>query len=553
MVKHFGNCVLESGLKIPDMLQISMDGPNVNWKFFEIMKQKLVDDYGTQLLNIGSCGLHIVHNSFKCGADASKWQVASYLSSLYYLFKDSPARREDYVTLTGSSKMPLKFCSHRWLENVPVCERAVELFNNIDKYVKSVNEKKIPNPGNKSYEVISSCMKDKLFTAKLNFFMSVALQLRPFLALYQTDRPMLPFIGDDLCSLIRSLLIRFMNSETISNMSDEQLVKIKIDSKEDKEMYVHVSKIDVGFACDNILKKKGLGVSEKQILEFRLSCRDFLIATVKKLLLKSPVIYSLVRKLSCLNPVRMANEKEECKTLFKKVLSLMMNAKKVGESECDALYRSFVVFIDKIKDEKFTNFRKSEDSLDSLYYDTMIVTKVDDYVPLFNFIKLFLVMSHGQASVERGFSINKEVEVENLKAHSLIAQRVIIDHVKYVGGIKNVLLTKDLLLSCKMARQKYEVYLEKERQKRKSEVERNKRKAQIDVIDEIKIKKRRLESDINGLTKAADDLYVKAEQTGKIMFVTQGNSFKRSVKEKEGQLKEINDKLQQEVELLKKM
>ena len=32
------------------------------------------------------------------------------------------------------------------------------------------------------------------------------------------------------------------------------------------------------------------------------------------------------------------------------------------------------------------------------------------------------VLSHGQSVAERGFSINKEVEVENLKKVSLISQ-----------------------------------------------------------------------------------------------------------------------------------
>ena len=32
-----------------------------------------------------------------------------------------------------------------------------------------------------------------------------------------------------------------------------------------------------------------------------------------------------------------------------------------------------------------------------------------------------LTWSHGQASVERGYSVNKEIEVENLREHSLVA------------------------------------------------------------------------------------------------------------------------------------
>ena len=49
------------------MVQVSMDGPNVNGKFFELLKQKILSDHGTNLINIGSCGLHVIHNSFKTG------------------------------------------------------------------------------------------------------------------------------------------------------------------------------------------------------------------------------------------------------------------------------------------------------------------------------------------------------------------------------------------------------------------------------------------------------------------------------------------------------
>ena len=40
---------------------------------------------------------------------------------------------------------------------------------------------------------------------------------------------------------------------------------------------------------------------------------------------------------------------------------------------------------------------------------------------------MIMVLSHGQATVERGFSINKEVEVENLKQENIVAQRIVCD------------------------------------------------------------------------------------------------------------------------------
>ena len=39
-----------------------------------------------------------------------------------------------------------------------------------------------------------------------------------------------------------------------------------------------------------------------------------------------------------------------------------------------------------------------------------------------SFVKTIMVLSRGQATVERGFSIHKEVEAENLKQENIVAQ-----------------------------------------------------------------------------------------------------------------------------------
>lgn len=62
-----------------------------------------------------------------------------------------------------------------------------------------------------------------------------------------------------------------------------------------------------------------------------------LIQLLEKMLEKCPVSYSLVRHLSCLNPVKMASNKEACSVKFKKVLRLLVNAERVKEEECDTL------------------------------------------------------------------------------------------------------------------------------------------------------------------------------------------------------------------------
>ena len=69
----------------------------------------------------------------------------------------------------------------------------------------------------------------------------------------------------------------------------------------------------------------------------------------------------------------------------------------------------------------------------------------ENYAALLDIVKVLLVLSHGQASVQQGFSVNKETEVENLHEHSLVAQRIICDHLRAVGGVLNVPVKKKLL------------------------------------------------------------------------------------------------------------
>ena len=75
------DCCHESlrGLHEKNILQISMDGPNVNWKFYEdVCNDIFSDDMSPQPLQLGSCGLHILHGAFKDGMSASGWDLKSF-------------------------------------------------------------------------------------------------------------------------------------------------------------------------------------------------------------------------------------------------------------------------------------------------------------------------------------------------------------------------------------------------------------------------------------------------------------------------------------------
>ena len=79
----------QEGLKDLDpnkMFQISMDGPNVNIKFLEEISRIRKADEQHQLINIGSCGLHIIHGSLKTGAEKANWKLRRPLKQLFKFY-----------------------------------------------------------------------------------------------------------------------------------------------------------------------------------------------------------------------------------------------------------------------------------------------------------------------------------------------------------------------------------------------------------------------------------------------------------------------------------
>ena len=95
------------------LYQISMDGPNVNLKFYQKFVQKRKDENYHSLIDIGSCGLHVIHGSLGTGVDDSQWALKKVMKGAYQLFHDIPALRDDYESITRSSTYPFSYCSNR--------------------------------------------------------------------------------------------------------------------------------------------------------------------------------------------------------------------------------------------------------------------------------------------------------------------------------------------------------------------------------------------------------------------------------------------------------
>ena len=179
--KEFEEGIQELDMK--KMVQVSMDGPNVNWKLYDslVEKRNQNDDY-PPLIDIGSCSLHVVHGAFRSGVQKTKWGIDGVLKVMHNLFGESPTKREDYKNITGSKVFPLSFCGHRLIEDKKVLDRALDVWPNIAKYVnETVKKPKSKIPGSSSFATLRTAVQDGLIVVKLQFFSSPATIMMSYL------------------------------------------------------------------------------------------------------------------------------------------------------------------------------------------------------------------------------------------------------------------------------------------------------------------------------------------------------------------------------------
>ena len=180
-----------------------MDGPNVNWKMLnKIIKERCSVEHCLGLINVGSCSLHVVHGTFRIGVIKTQWGVDSVLKALHNLFDESPAKREDYIKVAVSEMFALPFCGHKWIEDKKAAERGLQIWAHIISYIREKSKNQIPISS--SFSTLRSTVQDKLITAKLEFFVSVAAVLKPYLQIFQSDVPLLPFITSELPSYVEN-------------------------------------------------------------------------------------------------------------------------------------------------------------------------------------------------------------------------------------------------------------------------------------------------------------------------------------------------------------
>ena len=132
----------------------------------------------------------------------------------------------------------MKFCMTRWVENVKPAQRALNIYENIQKYVKN---SKLLN----DFTVIG--VKDAaddaiLMLVRISFFQYVASIIEPFLKFFQFDKPLSSFLCQELGKIIYSLLEKLIKPELLAvNKSVFKMMKLDLNANR-----LHCKNVKIG-------------------------------------------------------------------------------------------------------------------------------------------------------------------------------------------------------------------------------------------------------------------------------------------------------------------
>ncbi|CAN7992633.1 unnamed protein product [Ixodes hexagonus] len=228
----------------------------------------------------------------------------------------------------------------------------------------------------------------------------------------------------------------------------------------------------------------------------------------------------------------MCAKPDQCVAGLKKVLDALIIAKRFTDHQRDTVLAEYAELLQEQK-HKLRLFEKSSDRLDEFFSELMKFSST--CTKLWEVVKLLLVLSHGQATVERGFSVNRQT--------CRMSQRIICDAVDKAGGILNVPITRELRTSVSAARKHYQAYLEAQKKVQLEQASQSKRCLVEGEIDNMKRKKTKLEATVPDLTASADNFAEKAEAIGDITYVVKSNSLRKTAKTKQKELLNVSQEI----------
>lgn len=132
-----------------------------------------------------------------------------------------------------------------------------------------IKEKRAPDC--KSFKNIQEALGDKLLLAKITFLENLANSLQTFLLEFQSDKPLIPFLFNDLLLICRHILSKFVKEHVLKKAD---LTKLDLNYAENM---IALKDIKLDSSTKHALRKSK-GVSSLKVIQFKNECRKCLKA-----------------------------------------------------------------------------------------------------------------------------------------------------------------------------------------------------------------------------------------------------------------------------------
>ncbi|XP_077488859.1 uncharacterized protein LOC144099438 [Amblyomma americanum] len=515
-----------SDVRKKNMVCFYSDGPNV----MKSLKRRLKKEVSPDMVDIGECGLHKVHNAFAAGLDMFCAEVESPATDVHYYFKFA-TRHADMKELLSDLGLPqLEFLRHvnsRWLTLLPSVERILKSFDALKAFFSKSGQ---PRCSSMRHGRLSSAFCDKTLRAKLFFLQNAAQIFDRFQTLFQSKDPLLHVFYDEMLVLVKQVLGRFLRQESFAGATGSQLKELDVESSENWK-----AKPEIGLDMEQSMKL--WNPTEKKA--FYIKARAFYIACAKYLITRLP-LNKLLFHLRFLNPDTKGNS-------FTSSLRYVANALPQVIPPCD---------VSSLTDEWNSLMCETSDWELSpnvvTHWSSVFALQTPagqaKYPRITKLVKAALSLPHGNADCERGFSENKQAlhHRSTLSITSISSLRQTKAFMKrYSGDATKVSLTRDILRNVEKSYKVYRERIEEEKtatsQKRKHEEEEPTEVCERKkLIDEKSSLQQRLSS-LKALLASAQELISKGVADRDMDKVESGNIL----------LCDVNSKLPSVIERIK--
>lgn len=211
-------------LDIGMLLQIGSDGPNVTKTVKAKMNAVMIEDRGFELLDIGSCHDHILHNSLKEGCKIMK-NVHHLCQQISDFFKTS----SKWAEFSAKYNLHLKFVtffSIRWTTLGPATARILKYWKEIVEYFSDIERNKAEKDKLVSEKTIIKLLSSGTIRSEIAFVHQVADIVEPVLTFLERKDQVI-FQADEvyfkmLCKL--AAFIAIPASDTFNNIVTSKTV-----------------------------------------------------------------------------------------------------------------------------------------------------------------------------------------------------------------------------------------------------------------------------------------------------------------------------------------